>query len=169
MPRTLLRGRIRDKQLNAKFSKSEFWLKEVRFLGHIISDDGIRVDPGKISAIVEWKPPKNVSEVRSFLGLTGYYKQFVKGFSMIATPMASDASLNGLGCVLIQEGKLVIDYHPGKANVVADALSRKSLFALRAMNTRLALSDDGSILAELRVRLMFLQEICEARKGDSDL
>ena len=59
---------LRDKQLYAKFSKSEFWLCEVRFLGHIISGDGIRVDPSKISAIVEWKPPKNMTEVRSFLG-----------------------------------------------------------------------------------------------------
>ncbi|KAA3461588.1 DNA/RNA polymerases superfamily protein [Gossypium australe] len=65
--------------------------------------------------------------------------------------------------------ELVINYHPRKANVVADALSRKSLFALRAMNTWLALSDDGSILAELRARPIFLQEICEAQKGDSDL
>ncbi|KAA3470930.1 DNA/RNA polymerases superfamily protein [Gossypium australe] len=92
----------------------------------------------------------------------------------------SDASLNGLGCVLMQEGKrrwlelikdyeLIIDYHPRKANVVVDVLSRKSLFALRAMETRLALSEDGSILAELRARLIFLQEICEAQRGDSDL
>ncbi|KAG8481029.1 hypothetical protein CXB51_025732 [Gossypium anomalum] len=65
--------------------------------------------------------------------------------------------------------RAVIDYHPGKANVVADALSRKLLFALRAMNTRLKVSDDGSILAELRARPMFLQEICEAQKNDQDL
>ncbi|KAA3469816.1 integrase [Gossypium australe] len=70
---------------------------------------------------------------------------------------------------LIKDYEIVIDYHPGKANVVADVLSRKSLFALRAMNTRMALSDDGSILAELRARPLFLQEICEAQKGDSDL
>ncbi|KAA3470967.1 Retrotransposon protein [Gossypium australe] len=70
--RTVLQT-LRDKKLSAKFSKNEFWLREVRFLGHIISGDGIRVDPSKISTIVEWKPPRNVSEVRSFLGLTGYY------------------------------------------------------------------------------------------------
>ncbi|KAA3461599.1 reverse transcriptase [Gossypium australe] len=99
----------------------------------------------------------------------------------------SDASLNGLGCVLMQEGKVVacasrqlkpqeknypthdldaesspiirllIDYHPGKANVVADALSRKSLYTLRAMSTSLALSDDGAILAELRAEPLFIQ------------
>ena len=71
----------------AKFSKSEIWLQEVGVLGHIVSGDGIQVHQSKISAIVEWKPPKNVTEVRSFLGLVGYYRRFVKGFSMIATPM----------------------------------------------------------------------------------
>ncbi|KAG8498686.1 hypothetical protein CXB51_005076 [Gossypium anomalum] len=78
---------LRDKQLYAKFSKSEFWLREVRYLGHIVSGDGIKVDPSKISAIVEWKSSRNVSEIRSFLGLAIYYRRFVKGFSMIATPM----------------------------------------------------------------------------------
>ena len=62
---------------------------------------------------------------------------------------------------LIKDYELVIDYHPGKANVVADTLSRKSLFALKALNTSLKLSDDGSILAELRAKLMFLEAICE--------
>ncbi|KAA3466315.1 DNA/RNA polymerases superfamily protein [Gossypium australe] len=142
---------LRDKQLFAKFCKCKFWLREVGFLGHIVSVEGIRVDPSKISAVVDWKPQRNVSEVRSFLGLAGYYQRFVKGFSMIATPMTrllqkdvkfewsekcqqsfkqlkalltealvlvqpelgkeffifSSASLNGLGCVLIQEGKVI--------------------------------------------------------------
>ncbi|KAG8472932.1 hypothetical protein CXB51_034788 [Gossypium anomalum] len=217
-------------------------LREVGFLGHIVSSEGIRVDPSKISTIVEWELPKNVTEVRSFLGLAGYYRRFVKGFSMIATPMTrllqkdvkfewtekcqqsfeklktllteapvlvlpeprkefviySDASLNGLGCVLMQDGKviayasrqlkpheknypthdlelaiidyyLIIDYHPRKANVVADTLSRKSLFALRAMDARLALLDDGSVLVELEARPTFLQEIYNAQSKDRDL
>ncbi|XP_052882227.1 uncharacterized protein LOC128290564 [Gossypium arboreum] len=70
---------------------------------------------------------------------------------------------------LINDYEVVIDYHSGKANVVANALIRKSLFALRAMDAQLALLDDGSILAELRVRPMFLQEILEAQKCDKDL
>ena len=78
---------LRKEQLYAKRSKCEFWLKEVSFLGHIVSEDGIRVDPRKIEVILEWKPPRSVTEVRSFLGLAGYYKRFIKGFSMTATPM----------------------------------------------------------------------------------
>ena len=70
---------------------------------------------------------------------------------------------------LIKDYELIIDYHSGKVNVVTDALSRKSLFALRALNTQLALLDDGSVLAELRARPTFLQEFFVARINDSDL
>ncbi|XP_016669983.1 uncharacterized protein [Gossypium hirsutum] len=70
---------------------------------------------------------------------------------------------------LIKDYDLVIDYHPKKANVVADALSKKSLFALRAMDAQLSVVDDGSILAELRARSKFLQDICEAQNNDSKL
>ena len=87
---THLRGVIetlRKEQLYAKLSKCEFWLGEVFFLGHIVSEEGIRVDPKKIEVIIEWKPPRNVTKVRSFLGFTSYYKRFVKGFLMTAAPM----------------------------------------------------------------------------------
>jgi hypothetical protein len=78
-----------DNQLYAKYSKCEFWLDEVPFLGHIISKGGILVDPVKVTEIVGWKIPKTATEVRSFLGLTGYYRRFIKGFSKIAKPMTS--------------------------------------------------------------------------------
>ena len=78
---------LREKRLFSKLSKCDFWLKEVPFLGHIVSVEGIIVDPAKIEAIVSWKPPQNVTEVRSFLGLAGYYRRFVKGFSVIASSL----------------------------------------------------------------------------------
>ena len=78
---------LREKKLYAKLSKCDFWLKEISFLGHIVSVEGIRVDPVKIEAVVNWKPPRSVTEVRSFLGLAGYYRRFVKGFSVIASPL----------------------------------------------------------------------------------
>ena len=142
---------LRECQLYAKFSKCQFWLDKVALLSHIISAEGISVDPHKIEAIVNWKPPTNVSEVRSFLGLAGYYRKFVEGFSKIATPLTnllkkdhkfewsdtcqhsfeelrqrlttapvlalpsgkdgyvvySDASKQGLGCVLMQNGRVI--------------------------------------------------------------
>ena len=78
---------LREKKLFAKLSKCDFWLKEVSFLGYIVSIEGIRVDLAKIEAIVNWKPPRNVIEVRSFLGLARYYQRFVKGFSIIASDL----------------------------------------------------------------------------------
>ena len=75
---------LREKQLFSKLSKCDFRLTEVSFLGHIVSAEGIRVDPTKIEVVVSWKHPRNVIEVRSFLGLSGYYQWFVKGFSVIA-------------------------------------------------------------------------------------
>ncbi|KAA3484531.1 reverse transcriptase [Gossypium australe] len=192
---------LREKQLYAKFSKCEFWLCEVGFLGHIVSAAGIRVDQSKISTILEWKPLRNVYEVCSFLGLAEYYRRFVKGFSMIATPMTKllqkdvkfewserchqsfeqlkalltkvpvvvqpesgkefivygDASLNGLGCVLMQEERIEF------------AIEKMPLCDLRAMNSQIDLSDNGSVFAELKVRPMFIRQICDAQKSDDEI
>ena len=75
---------LREKKLYAKFSKCEFWLNEVAFLGHVISGKAISVDPRKVEAVVKWEVPTNVTEVRNFLGMAGYYRRFVEGFSRIA-------------------------------------------------------------------------------------
>jgi hypothetical protein len=83
----LVLGTLREHQLYAKFSKCEFWLKEVGFLGHVISAGGVSVDPSKIKSIMERKAPTNPTEVRAFLGLAGYYQKFVEGFSSIARPL----------------------------------------------------------------------------------
>nr|CAB3502861.1 unnamed protein product [Digitaria exilis] len=143
--------RLRDHQLYAKFSKCEFWLESVKFLGHTVSKDGISVDPSKVQEVLDWQPPTSVHEIRSFLGLAGYYRRFIPDFSRIAKPMTEllkkgvkfewndkceeafhtlrrlltsapvlaqpdctkpydvycDASGTGLGCVLMQENRVI--------------------------------------------------------------
>jgi hypothetical protein len=73
--------------LYAKFSKCEFWIKELPFLGHVVSSEGIVVDPSKVKEVMEWKPPSSVSEVRSFFGLAGYYRRLIPNFSKITKPV----------------------------------------------------------------------------------
>ncbi|KAD4586323.1 hypothetical protein E3N88_23924 [Mikania micrantha] len=252
---------LREERLYAKFSKCEFWLKEVQFLGHIVNEYGVHVDPAKIDAVKNWSTPKTPTEIRSFLGLAGYYRRFISNFSRIAVPLTAltqknrpyewgpkqeeafqtlkqklcdapvltlpdgnddfvvycDASNLGLGCVLMQRGKVVayasrqlkiheknytthdlelgavvfalkiwrhylygtkcvvftdhkslqhilnqkelnmrqrrwvellndydceIRYHPGKANVVADALSRKSQVQIHSVRVHTNLRND---------------------------
>ncbi|XP_071680330.1 uncharacterized protein [Lolium perenne] len=295
----LILEKLREHHLYAKFSKCEFWLSEVGFPGHIISKEGIAVDPAKVAAVTEWEPPKNVGEIRSFLGLAGYYRRFIENFSKIAKPMTEllkkekkfawteaceasfqelnkrlvsapilclpdlekefqvycDASRQGLGSVLMQEGKvaayasrqlkkhefnypthdielasvvhalktwrhylmgkrcevftdhkslkyiftqkelnmrqrrwlelikdydLSLQYHPGKANVVADALSRKSY--VNCMSTKdlpeelcrglkdlsLEVVPEG-FDASLIVQPTLMDKIKETQKGDEDI
>ncbi|KAD7477260.1 hypothetical protein E3N88_00396 [Mikania micrantha] len=78
---------LRQKKWYAKFSKCDFWLEKVAFLGHVVSAEGITMDPAKVEAITKWPRPTSVTEVRSFLGLVGYYRRFVDGFSSVALPL----------------------------------------------------------------------------------
>jgi len=83
----LVLGILREKRLYAKLSKCEFWMDEVQFLGHVISTQGIAVDPAKVDAVVKWESPKSATEIRSFVGLSGYYRRFIEGFSKIVAPL----------------------------------------------------------------------------------
>ncbi|GJS68678.1 reverse transcriptase domain-containing protein [Tanacetum coccineum] len=78
---------LKKEELYAKFSKCEFWINTVKFLGHVIDSSGIHVDPAKIEAVKNWASPTTPSEIRQFLGLAGYYRRFIEGFSKIAKPM----------------------------------------------------------------------------------
>lgn len=78
---------MRCEKLYAKLNKCEFWFRNVFFIGHVIFEDSVFVDPTKIEAIMDWLQPINVAEVRSFLGLAGYYKKFVEGLFTIALPL----------------------------------------------------------------------------------
>jgi hypothetical protein len=83
----LVLQKFRDHKLYSKLSKSEFWLKQVAFLGHVVSKGGIFVDPSNVQDVLSWKTPTSVSDIQSFLGLAGYYQRFIEGFSKISKPM----------------------------------------------------------------------------------
>ncbi|GKA63936.1 putative reverse transcriptase domain-containing protein [Tanacetum coccineum] len=105
---------LKKEELYAKFSKCEFWIPKVQFLGHVIDSEGIHVDPAKIEAIKDWTSPKSPTEIRQFLGLAGYYRRFIEGALILSLPEGCkdfiaycDASKKGLGVVLMQREKVV--------------------------------------------------------------
>ncbi|GJU48559.1 putative reverse transcriptase domain-containing protein [Tanacetum coccineum] len=145
---------IVSKKLYAKFSKCDFWLDSVQFLGHVIDSSGVHVDPAKIEAIKNWAAPTTPTEVRQFLGLAGYYRRNWSCFDkprkrVIATPLdnlermkkkilpdlelgAKELNMRQRRWIeLLSDYNCVIRYHPEKANVVADALSRKDKESIR--------------------------------------
>jgi hypothetical protein len=85
----LVLQKLREHKLYAKRCKCEFWLREVSFLGHVVSNGGIAVDPSKVKDVLNWKPPTTVFKIRSFLGLARYYRRFIEGFSKLAKPMTA--------------------------------------------------------------------------------
>ncbi|GJU26565.1 putative reverse transcriptase domain-containing protein [Tanacetum coccineum] len=112
---------LQKEKLYAKFSKCEFWLQEVQFLGHVVNHDGIHVDPSKVESVKNWKTPESSTEIRSFLGLAGYYRSNSnsEGGKLCNAPVLAlpdgpddfvvycDASKQGFGCVLMQRGKVI--------------------------------------------------------------
>jgi hypothetical protein len=81
--------RLRSEKLYAKLEKCEFWLDSVPFLGHVISEKGVVVDPEKVKVVVEWTRPTSVFEIQSFLGLAGYYRRFIECFSKLSGPLTA--------------------------------------------------------------------------------
>ena len=109
---------LKENQLFANYSKCEFWLRSMTFLGHIISTERVEVDPRKTEAVKNCPTPWTSTDIKSFLGLAGYYKRFVDCFEFIASPLTSpegtkdflvycDASRVSLGCVLMQHRKVI--------------------------------------------------------------
>ncbi|KAG8503348.1 hypothetical protein CXB51_001307 [Gossypium anomalum] len=145
---------LRDKQLYTKFSKCEFWLCEVGFLGHFVSASGRQSHSLCFETIEAAR--KKLSDTR--FGIGSCYVCF-----------KDLAPLSRRWSELLKDYELAIDYRPRKANVVADALSQKSLFTLHTMNAHLALSDNGSVLAKLKARPLFLRQIIDAQKVDNEI
>nr|GEZ38815.1 putative reverse transcriptase domain-containing protein [Tanacetum cinerariifolium] len=142
---------LKEEKLYAKFSKCEFWIPKVQFLGHVIDSRGIHVDPAKTESIKDWASPKTPTEIRQFLGLVGYYRRFIEGFKKIAKSMMKltqkginedfvvycDASHKGLGAVLMQREKIWRHYLYGtKCTMFTDHKRLQHILDQKELNMR---------------------------------
>nr|GFC84093.1 putative reverse transcriptase domain-containing protein [Tanacetum cinerariifolium] len=197
---------LRQEKLYAKFSKCEFWLSSVAFLGHIVLAEGIMMDPAKVEAITKWPRPTSVTEVHSFLGLASYYRRFVDGFSRLALPLTklmrkgekfvwseerekiieelkqclvyapvftppsgssgfqiySDASKKGLGCVLMQHGKVI-------AYASRQLKPYEIIRDLERLDIELYVRGQHGYWSSLRVEPDLISQIKEAQKEDNEI
>ncbi|KAH0661922.1 hypothetical protein KY284_026853 [Solanum tuberosum] len=174
---------LKDRELYAKFSKCEFWLMSVAFLGHIVSGDGIKVDTLKIEAVQNWTRPTSPTDIRSLLGLADYYKRFVEGFLSISSPLTkltqkivkfqwSEAcEKNFLELKRRLTTSLVLTLPEGKANIVVDALSRRksngdeSLLVSEVKEKQ----DQDPILLELKANVHKQKLMAFEQRGDGVL
>ncbi|GJW69593.1 retrotransposon protein, putative, ty3-gypsy subclass [Tanacetum coccineum] len=170
---------LRRKKLYAKFSKCDFWLGQVAFLGHIVLADGITMDPAKVEAITKWPRPTTMTKVRSFLGLAGYYRRLVDGFSLLALPLTKlmrkgekfvlneerdDASKKGLAYVLMQHGKVIAyasrQLKPYEMNYPTHDLELAAVFLLLRF---------GGVISSFKIELNLILRIKETQKEDGKL
>ncbi|KAG8490982.1 hypothetical protein CXB51_014123 [Gossypium anomalum] len=187
---------LREKELYAKFSKCEFWLREVTFLGHVVSAEGIKVEPLPLTKPIRkgvqfvWteKQQEAFERLKKVLTEAHVLIQPESGKDFTLKPHEGNYPTHDLELAavifalkiwrhylqrrwieLLKNYDYSIEYHPGKANVVANALSRRAVSDLKVMFACLSLYDDGSLLAELRARLTWTDRIKEKQLKDKSL
>ncbi|XP_074342310.1 uncharacterized protein LOC141679823 [Apium graveolens] len=159
---------LREKKLFAKFSKCEFWLEEVAFLGNIVSGRGIELEPVKIEDITNWTRPSNVTEVRSFLGLAGYYRHFVESFSSVALPLTQ---LMRKGIKFEWNGDREKSFQELKKRLVSALILvlPSGSGDLERLGVELYIRGSNCSIANLKVEPNLVSKVKEAQKNDIGL